>query len=228
MEDRPAHGQEQHQNVCEEELGRGDRRQRDEVDGAVEDAVAIERCQKAQHQGQRDGDERRHARQDQGVDEPRGDQVGDVAAVPAEAARARVGLAEIALHHAADPLEVALDRRAIEPDLALERRYRLGRCRLAEHRLGEVAGQKRHGEGDDDRDDEQGDRAEPEALQHCLDDRVHELTGRRPERRRTGRRRSRQRPTRTTSARRSSGRRLPSSVRSRRARAPSNGPRRCC
>ena len=63
--------------------------------------------------------------------------------VPAEAAGARVGLAEIALHDAADPLEVALDRRAIEADLALEGRHRLGRRRLAEHGLGEVAGQQR-------------------------------------------------------------------------------------
>ena len=64
----------------------------------------------------------------------------------AKAAGAGIGLAEVAAHHAADPLHVAHDRRAIEADLALERRHRLGRRRLAEHRFGEIAGKEPYGE----------------------------------------------------------------------------------
>ena len=73
----------------------------------------------------------------------------------AEAARAREGIAEIALEHAADPEEVALDRRAIEADLTLEGRDRLGRRRLTEDGGREIARQHGDRREDHDRDDEQ-------------------------------------------------------------------------
>ena len=119
------------------------------VDGPVEPAVAVEGGQEAEAERQRHGDERRHDGEEKRV-ERRGAMISEtVRRKPTREAKE-----EPKSPCSTPPIQsrVALDRRLIEADLPLEGGDRLRRRRLAEDRLGEVAGQQLDRREDDDRD----------------------------------------------------------------------------
>ena len=63
--------------------------------------------------------------------------------------------AEVALQDAAEPTQVAPPDRLIEPHVATQGRDRLGRRLIAQHGMGEIAGQQRRDQERQQRDGEQ-------------------------------------------------------------------------
>ena len=147
------------QDVGDEELGEGDGAQREDVDRAVVEGVAVERRQDAEGQRQRNRDDRGDEREEQRVLQAHAHELGNLALVGER-------LTEIALHDAAEPGDVALVRRQVELQLAAKRGDRLRRRPLAEQGLRDVSRQQLDAEKDDQRDGEQGEEAQREALGH--------------------------------------------------------------
>ena len=108
--------------------------ERRDGDEAVEEGVAVAHREHAEHDGERHGDDGGGKGEEERVAEALADVGRDVLAV-------RVALAEIALHGAAEPLEIADDGRLIEAELGADIGDRLRRRLLAEHGGRDVAGQ---------------------------------------------------------------------------------------
>ena len=105
------------------------------ADELVGQAVAVLHRDHPEQDRQRHRDQRGEEGEEQRVAEPVGDLLADrVAAGP--------GGAEVALRHAAEPRDVALGPRPVEPELGADVGHRLGRRRLAEVGRGEVARQR--------------------------------------------------------------------------------------
>ena len=85
-------------------------------------------------QGEHGGQQHRHQRQRNGERQPLRHQLEHRRAV-------RIAVAELAMRHAADPMPVALERRAIQPQPGGQRAHRLGRRVRAHHGLRGVARQ---------------------------------------------------------------------------------------
>ena len=147
----------------------------------------------------RDHQERRDRREDEGVDDLRTDLVPDRRLAPRRIAGRRVP--EIAGQNAAEPVEIALVGRAVEPHRSPHLLELLRRRRLAEDGAGRVPWKHLRADEDEDRDDEERRNARREAAQHEAEQRTAPPGGRG---RRTSERRgpSRRRPDRRADPRR--------------------------
>ena len=164
-------GEEEHQEIGDEEFGRGDRRERYRVDDPVIPAVAVERRHHAEEQRQRHSDDGGHQRKEESVVEPGRDDFRHTALD--RAAEARIGVTEVAHDDAADPFEVAHRRRTVHADFAIERCDSFRGCALAENGFSEATGQQFKGREDHDRHRKECQQSQSQALQNGFKNRMH-------------------------------------------------------
>jgi hypothetical protein len=150
-------GEKEDQDVGHEELGEGDRRERGGIGEPVEEGVAEQRREDAQHQRQGHRDGGGIARERQRVAKATPDQVGHGLPVGEAFAEDRRAARR-------QPVDVAHMHRVVEAQPFAQRGDGFGRGRLAEDFLREVSGQKLGPEEDDQRDHEQRHEAKPQTL----------------------------------------------------------------
>ena len=111
------------------ELGQRDRRQRADRDRVVDRSARVDGGERAQPERERDHEQRRDRGQDQRVLDRVGDQIPDRRGLLA-LRQADRRVAEVAVHEAAEPVDVLLVRRAVEVQLRVQlgRRPRAWRC----------------------------------------------------------------------------------------------------